>query len=215
MIAGVRAEQIMFEVAMIPADQRFAKMLSEPVIFSAQGEVWVAAQYARYARMAVAVAPHVLSVFPTLAELAEHGAIMRSIIVSELLGPVEIESVVTHISEDAPAPGLCDVPSGYRSVPSPPARGYEGPQLISRSPVNYPAEAARGKIDGVVSLSVTVAPDGSVHNPRILKGLGYGLDEEAIKSVLQWRYKPARKNGQPIESQVTISVGFTYRERSR
>jgi TonB family protein len=107
------------------------------------------------------------------------------------------------------------VPDGYRSVPSPPAPGYEAPQLISRAPVKYPAEAARGKVDGVVSLLVTVAADGSVRNPQILKGLGYGLDEEAIRSVLQWRYKPARKNGQPIESQVTISVGFTYRERSR
>jgi TonB family protein len=184
-------------------------------MFGAHGEVWVAAQYARYARMAAAVAPQAISVFPTLAELGEHGVIMRSIIASELLGPVEIESVVTHISEDPFAPGLYDVPREYRKVPPPPARGYAAPQLVSRAPVNYPAEAARGKIDGVVSLLVTVAADGSVRNPRILKGLGYGLDEEAIRSVLQWRYRPARKNGQPIESQVTISVGFTYRERLR
>ena len=215
MIAGVLAEQIVFDIAMLPADQRFAKMLDEPVMFSAQGEVWVAAQYGRYAGMAAAVAPQALSVFPTLAELAEHGAIVRSLIVSELLGPVEIETVVTQIFESPPAPEAYDVPSDYRRVPPPPAQGFEAPQLISRAPANYPSEAAKAKMDGVVLLQITVAIDGSVRNPRILKGLGFGLDEEALKSVLQWRYKPARKNGQPIESQVTISLGFTYRERSR
>jgi TonB family protein len=214
MIAGVLAEQIVFDIAMLPAHQRFAKMLDEPVMFSAQGEVWVAAQYSRYAGMAAAVAPQVLSAFPTLAELAEHGAIVRSLIVSELLGPVEIETVVTQILESPPAPEVYDVPSDYRRVP-PPAQGFEAPQLISRVPANYPSEAATAKMDGIVLLQITVATDGSVRNPRVLKGLGYGLDEEAVKSVLQWRYKPARKNGQPIDSQVTISFGFTYRERSR
>ena len=214
-IAGVQAEQIVFEVAMIPEDRRFATLLGEPVILSAHGEVWMAAQYARYARMAAAVAPQVLSVFPTLAELADHGAIVRSIVVSELLGPVEIESVVTHISEEPLAPNVYDVPAYYRRVTSPPPQGYQAPELIRRMPANYSSEAAKGKIDGVVVVLVTVAPDGSVRNPRILKRLGYGLDEEAVKSVLQWRYKPARKNGQPVDSEVTISIGFTYRERSR
>lgn len=211
MIAGAQAEKIVFEIAMIPADQRFAKMLGEPLIFGAQGEVWVAAQYRRYSRIAAAVAPQVLTVFPTLAELAEHGTIMRSIIVSELIGPVEIVSVVTHVSEEARAPNLYDVPSDYRRVPPPPTKGYEAPELIRRVPANYSSEAAREKVDGVVVLLVTVAADGSVRNPQILKGLGYGLDEQAIKSVLQWRYKPARKNGESIDSQVTISLGFTYR----
>lgn len=210
-IAGAQAEKIVFEIAMIPADQRFAKMLGEPLIFGAQGEVWVAAQYRRYSRIAAAVAPQVLTVFPTLAELAEHGTIMRSIIVSELIGPVEIVSVVTHVSEEARAPNLYDVPSDYRRVPPPPTKGYEAPELIRRVPANYSSEAAREKVDGVVVLLVTVAADGSVRNPQILKGLGYGLDEQAIKSVLQWRYKPARKNGESIDSQVTISLGFTYR----
>jgi TonB family protein len=214
-IAGVQAERIVFEIAMIPADQGFAKMLGEPIMFGAEGEVWVAAQYSRYTRMAAAIAPQVLAVFPTLAELGEHGAILRSTIVSELLGPAQIESVVTQISEDPVAAVLFEAPASYRKVSPPPAKGYEAPQLLSRSPANYSSEAAREKIDGVVVLLVTVAANGSVQNPRILKGIGYGLDEEAIKSVLQWRYTPARKAGQPIDSQVTISVGFAYRERSR
>ena len=213
--AGASVEQIVFEIAMIRADRRLANTTGEPVIYGAEGEVWVAPQYARYAQVAAAVAPQLLSLFPTLAELGEHGLIMRSVITSELLGPVEIESVVTRVSEGPLTSSLYDVPRDYRKVPMPPPRGYEAPQLISRSPANYSADAARAKVDGVVSLLVTVAADGSVRNPRILKGLGYGLDEEAMKSVLQWRYKPARKSGQPIDSQVTISVGFTYRERLR
>jgi len=214
-IAGVLAEQILFDVAIFPADQRFANMLGEPVMFGAQGEVWVAAQYGRYAGMAAAVAPQVLNVFPILAEFAEQGAIVRSVIITELLGPVEIETLVTHISEGPLAPDIYAVPSDYRKVPPPPAQGFEEAQLISRVPAHYPSEAARAKMDGVVLLVVTVAIDGSVRDPRILKGLGYGLDEEAVKSVLQWRYKPARNKGQPVDSQVTISFGFTYRERSR
>ena len=215
MIAGVLAEQIVFDIAMLPADQRFAKMLDEPVMFGAQGEVWVAAQYGRYAGMAAAVAPQVLSVFPTLAELAEHGAIVRSVIVSELLGPVEIETVVTQISRVLLFP---------RSMTYPPTTaGCRRRRLKASRHLNSSAACRRitppklQKPRWMASslLQITVAIDGSVRNPRILKGLGYGLDEEAVKSVLQWRYKPARNNGQPIDSQVTISFGFTYRERSR
>jgi TonB family protein len=214
-IAGVQAERTLFEIAMLPADQRFAKILGEPVMFSAQGEVWIAPQYRHYARLAAGLAPQAVSLFPPLAELADHGAIMRSIIVSELLGPVEIESTVTHISERTLDASLYDVPSGYHRVPAPPVAGFEPPQLVSRSPANYTAEATRNRIDGVVLLLVTIAADGSVRNPRVLQGLGYGLDEQAAKSVLQWRYKPARRNGQAIDSDITISIGFTYRERVR
>lgn len=214
-IAGVQAERIVFEIAMLPADQRIAQMFGEPVMFSAQGEVWIAPQYGHYARLAASLAPQAVSLFPPLAELADHGAIVRSIIVSELLGPVEIESTVTHILEGTLDASLYDVPAGYRRVPAPPAAGFEPPQLVSRSPANYTAEASRSRIDGVVLLRVTVAADGSVRNPRVLKGLGYGLDEQAAKSVLQWRYKPARRNGQAIDSDVTVSIGFTYRERLR
>ena len=131
-IAGVQAERILFDIAMLPADQRLAKMRGEPVMFGAEGEVWVAARYSHYARLAAAVAPEALSVFPPLAELDEHGAIVRSIVISELLGPIEIESIVTHISEGARVASLYDVPYGFRRVP-PPGQAIDSEATLSIS----------------------------------------------------------------------------------
>ena len=57
-------------------------------------------------------------------------------------------------------------------------------------------------------LSVEVGPDGLAHNARVLRGLGLGLDENAIDAISQWRFRPAVKDGQPVTVPATIEVNF-------
>jgi len=42
----------------------------------------------------------------------------------------------------------------------------------------------------------------------VVRGLGLGLDEEALKAISQWKFQPAAKDGQPVAVQATIEVNF-------
>jgi TonB family protein len=42
----------------------------------------------------------------------------------------------------------------------------------------------------------------------VQRTLGLGLDEKAIEAVRQWKFDPARKNGQPVAVQINVEVNF-------
>lgn len=50
--------------------------------------------------------------------------------------------------------------------------------------------------------------DGSVTVTRILRGLGYGLAENARAAIGQWRFTPGSRNGQPVEVVLNVEVSF-------
>ena len=49
---------------------------------------------------------------------------------------------------------------------------------------------------------------GDVADAKVVKGLGYGLDENAIAAVKEWKYKPAEKDGEPIAVKMEVTVDF-------
>jgi TonB family protein len=55
---------------------------------------------------------------------------------------------------------------------------------------------------------VVVGPDGRVHDLRIQRSLGMGLDEKAIEAVKTWRFEPSRKDGQAVAVEVNVEVNF-------
>jgi len=64
-----------------------------------------------------------------------------------------------------------------------------------------------------VELEAVVLPDGSVGDVQITRSLDrtFGLDNEAIKAVKQWRFAPGTRLGQPVPVLVTIELTFTLR----
>ncbi|MDR1727602.1 MAG: energy transducer TonB [Acidobacteriota bacterium] len=93
-------------------------------------------------------------------------------------------------------------------------RGVSGsirePVLLQEVKPEYTEEGRKAKVMGVVILEVTIRKDGTVDNIRVVRGLGYGLDESAIHTVsTKWRFRPATRNGVPIDVRgVTIEVEF-------
>jgi TonB family protein len=64
-------------------------------------------------------------------------------------------------------------------------------------------------VHGFVNLSAVVDVDGRARDITVQKPLGYGLDEKAIETVLQWRFKPATDaGGQPVACRVPIEIAF-------
>ena len=73
----------------------------------------------------------------------------------------------------------------------------------------YTEEARKAKVEGLVLIQAIVRKDGSVDSFKIVRGLGYGLDEAAINTIAtKWRFRPGTYNGQPVDVQCSIEVSF-------
>lgn len=79
--------------------------------------------------------------------------------------------------------------------------------LIHRVEPEYPEEARVAGIQGPVVLEVHIRADGSVKQCKIVSGEPV-LASAAMTAVSQWRFKPHRVNGQPVEMQTTITLNF-------
>jgi len=93
-----------------------------------------------------------------------------------------------------------------------PGDGVSAPILVKEVKPQYTAEAKKAKIQGTVTLECVVQPDGTVGEVRVTKALDPGLDQEAIKAVKQWRFKPGTKDGKPVPVLVTLELTFTLRD---
>jgi len=72
----------------------------------------------------------------------------------------------------------------------------------------YTDEARSLKLEGEVLLEVTFSADGTLHVNRVVRGLGHGLDEAAVAAANKMRFKPAMRNGQPINSTAVVHIVF-------
>ena len=91
--------------------------------------------------------------------------------------------------------------------------GVTPPALIDRVDPRYPRIAERVRVNGDVQAEALVGIDGRVEEVRILEGShsGVGFEDATEEAVLQWRYKPATKNGVRVRMWVQIRVPFRYR----
>ena len=73
----------------------------------------------------------------------------------------------------------------------------------------YTEEARKVRAEGSVLIQAIIRKDGSVDSFRVLRGLGYGLDESAINTIAtKWRFKPGTLDGRPVDVQANIEVSF-------
>jgi protein TonB len=95
----------------------------------------------------------------------------------------------------------------------PPGDGVTVPTVVREVKPQYTTEARKARIQGVVTLGVVVAVDGTVGEVTVTQSLDqeYGLDEQAIKAVKQWRFKPGTKDGKPVPVRVSIEMTFTLK----
>lgn len=87
------------------------------------------------------------------------------------------------------------------------------PVVVKTVHAQYTKEAREARIQGIVVLDVVVLKDGSVGDVTVSKSLDqkYGLDEQAVRAVKQWEFKPGTKDGKPVDVRVAIEMSFTLR----
>jgi TonB family protein len=81
-------------------------------------------------------------------------------------------------------------------------------ELISKPAVKYTNEARQMKVQGDVILRVTFLANGQVAVQGVLRGLGHGLDEEAQRVAQQIRFRPATRDGHPVDMTTNITISF-------
>ena len=85
------------------------------------------------------------------------------------------------------------------------------PILLKRVNPGYTDEARKNNIQGIVVMRVLVGADGAVKRVMIGRGLPDGLNERAIAAAMQSTFKPAMKDGQPVEYWVVLQMEFNLR----
>jgi TonB family protein len=79
--------------------------------------------------------------------------------------------------------------------------------VIYRVEPFYPRAALQQRVEGAVGIRATVGKDGRVRNLRVLSGPA-PLTAAALDAAQYWRYIPALKNGEPVETEEEISIEF-------
>ena len=88
--------------------------------------------------------------------------------------------------------------------------GYGKPDCLYCPTPQYSDAGFKLKIQGIVVIDAIIGPDGRAFNVHVSKGLGYGLDEQAVHSVRDiWRFKPSiGPDGRPAGVHMLIEVDF-------
>ena len=113
-------------------------------------------------------------------------------IVNQYLGIEQLGSVKSVPTATAPKQG---------GVVYPPKPKYDPEPQISK-------EAMSRHIAGMTKVQMVIDKDGHPKDPQIINPLGFGLDEEAVKTVLTWKFDPATKDKSPVATAVVVEINF-------
>jgi TonB family protein len=81
-------------------------------------------------------------------------------------------------------------------------------EILHKPRPAYTDEARRMQIEGEVVVEAVFSATGEVRVLRVLRGLGHGLDESAVKSAEAIRFRAATQNGSPVDTIATVRISF-------
>jgi TonB family protein len=80
--------------------------------------------------------------------------------------------------------------------------------ILGKPRPEYTAEGRSLKIEGDVVIDMVFLANGSVQVNRVISGLGHGLDEAALRAAQQIKFKPAKRDGQPVDFPARVRIEF-------
>jgi TonB family protein len=80
--------------------------------------------------------------------------------------------------------------------------------ILDKPRPQYTAEGRSLRLEGDVVLEVVFQANGSMQVNRVVSGLGHGLDENAVKAAQQIKFKPAKRDGQPVDFPARVRIEF-------
>jgi periplasmic protein TonB len=90
-----------------------------------------------------------------------------------------------------------------------PIGGYEKLYKFFSSHIKYPSQAQRTGTEGKVFVNFIVERDGSISHVAVMKGIGAGCDEEALRVVSKMpAWQPAKQRAKPVRQKLVIPINF-------
>jgi len=86
--------------------------------------------------------------------------------------------------------------------------GNTGVDILDKPNPVYSTEARTLRVEGDVVLEVVFLASGQVQVTRVVSGLGHGLDEAAIQAAKQIHFRPAKRDGQPVDFPAHVRIDF-------
>jgi TonB family protein len=117
-------------------------------------------------------------------------------------GPRAVQTSGFQSAEVTPAPAKSAAKAADVLPPT------EGVALLSKPNPVYTEEARRLGIEGEVLLDVVFLATGQIKVNGVMKGLGHGLDEAAVRAAQQIRFKPAVQEGHAVDFPATVHISF-------
>lgn len=154
----------------------------------------------------------------TIEELGDHYNLLTELlnISNDKVGPQEAMEIAIPEPEEAFAPFepydaehlKPNSPVGRPPTFRAGANGASIPECMYCPAPLYSNAARKAKYMGTVVLDVIVSEKGRATDIRVQKGVPFGMNEMSIKTVGDWRFKPATYEGKPIPARVPIEVTF-------
>jgi TonB family protein len=125
---------------------------------------------------------------------------------------LDLSGELDDLAKNAPG-GQVGVLAGDRPVYLVKPDSVTKPTAIYRPGPKYSEKALFKHVSGTVRVRLVVNEKGFPEILEATEHLGEGLDMHALSSVAQWRFEPARKNGQPVAVMVVVEINFRIRRR--
>lgn len=107
-----------------------------------------------------------------------------------------MEAFYDYFSKDRPK---------ISAVPEP---GVTPLNIIRKRPAKYTDQARRANIQGAIRVAILFGASGRIEHVLILKGLGYGLDQEALAAANGIVFEPEKKDGKPVSVVRMLEYSF-------
>ena len=118
------------------------------------------------------------------------------------------QTYVPVLVEEAPEPVAEEIFTFVEEYPEFPG-GEKALYEYIKNNVNYSELAIKTNIEGTVYVEFVVEKDGSISDVKVLRGIGGGCDEEAVRVVKSMpKWKPGKQRGQPVRVYYTLPIDF-------
>lgn len=123
---------------------------------------------------------------------------------------IEIEQTTVLIGIDSVGIDIepTDVPIIAPEVAPVPEGGFEGFYKFVGKNLKYPKRAQYTNTQGKVYVEFVIDKNGNVTDLKVVKGIGSGCNEEAIRVLALTKWQPGRQRGKPVKVRMTMPLNF-------
>lgn len=143
--------------------------------------------------------------------------------------PIEVPNDEVIEDEIIQLDSELDLDQDFLEMPAPPPKYEEDPEeeifiVVEQMPelvgglaaiqkmINYPEIARRAGIEGRVVVQFIIDEEGNVLDPKVVRSIGGGCDEEAIRAVKMAKFIPGKQRGRPVK--VSFNLPITFKLKS-